>query len=56
MLTMIETTTRRWTTVVTVIRVLIVVEAMTFLLAALLHQSQTYAILVPAKSVRRKHK
>ena len=34
---MIETTTRRWTTVVTVISVLIVVEAITFLLAALLH-------------------
>ena len=34
---MIETTTRRWTTVVTVISVLIVVEAITFLLATLLH-------------------
>jgi hypothetical protein len=34
---MIETTTRRWTNVVTVISVLIVGEAITFLLAALLH-------------------
>ena len=34
---MIETTTRRWTTVVRVISVLIVVEALSFLLAALLH-------------------
>ncbi len=34
---MIETTTRRWTTVVTVISALIVVEAITFLLATLLH-------------------
>jgi hypothetical protein len=34
---MIETTTRRWTTVVTVISILIVLEAITFLLAALLH-------------------
>jgi hypothetical protein len=34
---MIETTTHRWTTVVTVISVLIVAEAITFLLAALLH-------------------
>ena len=34
---MIETTTRRWTTVVRVISVLIVVEAISFLLAALLH-------------------
>ena len=34
---MIETTTRRWTTVVTVISVLIVLEAITFLLATLLH-------------------
>lgn len=34
---MIETTTRRWTIVVTVISVLMVVEAITFLLAALLH-------------------
>jgi hypothetical protein len=33
----IETTTRRWSTVVTVISVLIVGEAITFLLAALLH-------------------
>src|SRR5258708_6711211 len=34
---MIETTTRRWSSVVTVISVLIVVESVTFLLAALLH-------------------
>src|SRR5437588_4315555 len=34
---MIETNTRRCTTVVTVISVLIVAEAVTFLLAALLH-------------------
>ena len=34
---MIEATTRRWNTVVTVISVLIVLEAITFLLAALLH-------------------
>ncbi len=34
---MSETTTRRWTTVVTVINVLIVGEATTFLLATLLH-------------------
>jgi hypothetical protein len=34
---MIETATRRWTTVVTVISVLTVGEAITFLLAALLH-------------------
>ena len=34
---MSETTTHRWTTVVTVINVLIVGEAITFLLAALLH-------------------
>ncbi len=34
---MIESTTHRWTIVVTVISVLIVLEAMTFLLAALLH-------------------
>ncbi len=34
---MIETPTRRWTTVVTVISVLIVVEVITFLLATLLH-------------------
>ena len=34
---MIKTTTRRWTPIVTVISVLIVAEAVTFLLAALLH-------------------
>ncbi len=34
---MSETTTRSWTTVVTVISVLIVAEAITFLLAALVH-------------------
>jgi hypothetical protein len=34
---MIDTTTHRWSTVVTVISVLIVGEAITFLLAALLH-------------------
>ena len=34
---MSETTTHRWTTVVTVINVLMVGEAITFLLAALLH-------------------
>ena len=34
---MIEATTRRWNTVVTVISVLIVLEIITFLLAALLH-------------------
>src|SRR6266487_1013922 len=34
---MIESTTHRWTTVVTVISVLIVLETITFLLAALLH-------------------
>ena len=34
---MIETTTRRWPPVVTVISVLIVVEAVSFLVASLLH-------------------
>ena len=41
---MIETTTRRWTTVVRVISVLIVAEAISFLLASLLHMGVQFPL------------
>jgi hypothetical protein len=41
---MIETTTRRWTTVVRVISVLIVAEAISFLLASLLHMGVQFSL------------